>query len=116
MREYARRFSRVADKRPRNETIFANSLHSTPRYNVPTFPHKESEVVALAQMVADGLPAAYEIQRQATPGGTWDEAGTSATTEHSVMNQPRNVPLSFRVIAVNRTGSGAPSGVVSVLL
>ena len=65
--------------------------------------------------VNGGAPAAYEVQRQ-QDNGSWEEAGVSATTEHVAANQPRGVSLNYRVIAVNRAGSGAPSGVVSAVL
>ncbi|MBI4500515.1 MAG: fibronectin type III domain-containing protein [Gemmatimonadetes bacterium] len=65
--------------------------------------------------VDGGLPAAYHIQRQQN-AGPWEEAGTSAATERVMSNQPRGVQLSYRVIAVNKAGEGAPSGVVSAVL
>jgi hypothetical protein len=65
--------------------------------------------------VNGGLTAAYHIERKQGTGA-WEAAATSATTEKSVTDQPRGVELSYRVIAVNKAGSGAPSGVVTAVL
>src|SRR5438132_581626 len=79
------------------------SRSARPTFPVPLFPWQ------------GGLPAAYRIDRSQAKG-PWEEAGTSATTEKIMANQPRGVDLSYRVIAVNKSGQGQPSGVVTAVL
>jgi len=66
--------------------------------------------------VDGGIPSAYQIQRSQGTTGIWEEAGTSAATEHVLTNQPRGVQLSYRVMAVNKAGTDNPSGVVQAVL
>ncbi len=64
----------------------------------------------------DGGPAGvYQIQRKQA-AGAWEDAAISTTTEHLLNNQPRGVELSYRVFAVNKAGTGQPSGVVTAVL
>jgi hypothetical protein len=65
--------------------------------------------------VNGGLTAAYQIQRK-NGTGAWEDAGISMTTERLMLDQPRGVELSFRVIATNKAGAGQPSGVVTAVL
>jgi len=66
--------------------------------------------------VDGGAVAAYTIQRRNRAGGSWEDVGTAVETEHLLGKQPRGVELEYRVIAVNRAGSGQPSGVMTVVL
>jgi len=63
-----------------------------------------------------GEVAAYTIQRRKRDGGTWEDIGTSIGTKQLVSNQPRGVEFEYRVIAVNKAGSGQPSATVGVVL
>lgn len=62
-----------------------------------------------------GIPAFYQIQRM-REGGPWEDAGTATATEQLLLNQPKGVPLTYWVIAVNKAGAGQPSGIVKVVL
>ena len=67
--------------------------------------------------VDGGAVAAYKIQRRnADSSGSWELADTSVETEHMLNDQPRGVGLEYRVIAVNRAGSGQPSATVRLVL
>ena len=67
--------------------------------------------------VDGGAVAVYRIQRRSGDGSrTWELVDTAVETEHLLGNQPRGVELEYRVIAVNRSGSGQPSGMVTVVL
>ena len=37
-------------------------------------------------------------------------------TEHRAMDQPRGVELDYRVVALNKAGTGAASGIVTAVL
>jgi hypothetical protein len=65
--------------------------------------------------VDGGAPGFYRIQRQ-REGRPWEDAGTSTATEQLMSNQPRGVELHYRVIAVNKAGTGQPSATVTVVL
>jgi hypothetical protein len=62
-----------------------------------------------------GSPAFYRIQRK-QEGAPWEDAGTATTTEALVSNQPRGVELQYRVLAVNKAGTGQPSATVTLVL
>ena len=63
-----------------------------------------------------GRVAAYRIQRRQFPGGAWIDVGVSLDTEQTLYDQPQGVKLEYRVIAINRSGEGAPSNTVAVVL
>jgi hypothetical protein len=62
-----------------------------------------------------GKVATYEIQRR-QGSGSWDPAGVATNPEAILSQQPSGVPLEFQVVAINKAGEGAPSGVVTVML
>ncbi len=65
----------------------------------------------------DGGPAAaYTIQRRKRDGGSWRDVGTSVDTAHLLSDQPRGVEFEYRVIAVNKAGTGRPSATITVVL
>ena len=57
----------------------------------------------------------YQIERR-DGDGPWNMAGASPKPGTVLTDQPRGIRLSFRVIAVNKAGEGAPSGVVAAVL
>ena len=66
--------------------------------------------------VDGGQVAAYTIQRRRRAEGSWHDIGTSVDTEDLVANQERGVEFEYRVVAVNRAGTGKPSAAVAVTL
>ena len=67
--------------------------------------------------VDGGAIAMYRIQRRNRDGtSSWELVDTAVATELLLGSQPRGVDLEYRVIAVNRAGSGQPSGVVALVL
>ena len=68
------------------------------------------------QPVDGGSVAMYRIQRRKAGGRTWELVDTAVETEHLLRDQPRGVDLEYRVIAVNKAGSGKPSGMVALVL
>ncbi|MBI4500784.1 MAG: fibronectin type III domain-containing protein [Gemmatimonadetes bacterium] len=62
-----------------------------------------------------GAPAFYRIQRK-KDGAAWEDVGTTTDIEYMASNQPRGVEFTFQVMAVNRAGTGNPSGTVSAVL
>ncbi len=66
--------------------------------------------------VDGGAPAAYRIQRRTGKGRSWDDAGTVVETEHRMTDQPRGIELSYRVVAINRAGTGSPSALATAVL
>ncbi len=62
-----------------------------------------------------GAVAAYRVQRR-KPGGSWEDVATSTDAVELLRDQPRGVELEFRVIALNRAGSGPPSATVTAVL
>lgn len=65
--------------------------------------------------VDGGEVGAYTIQRK-DPGGGWQDVATSVDTQQLVSNQARGVEFAFRVVAVNKAGTGSPSATVTVVL
>ena len=65
--------------------------------------------------VDGGAPGFYRIQRR-HKASSWDDAGTSTATEKLMSNQPRREELHYRVVAVNKAGTGQPSATVTVVL
>ena len=66
--------------------------------------------------VDGGAVAAYKLQRRKRDGGSWRDVGTSVDTTHLLSDQPRGIEFEYRVIAVNRAGTGQPSATVTVVL
>ena len=66
--------------------------------------------------VDGGTAAAYTIQRRKRDGGSWRDVGTSVDTAQLLSDQPRGVEFEYRVVAVNKAGSGQPSATVTVVL
>ncbi len=66
--------------------------------------------------VDGGAVAAYKIQRRKRAGGSWKDVGTSVDTAQLLSDQPRGVEFEYRVIAVNKAGTGQPSATVTVVL
>jgi hypothetical protein len=66
--------------------------------------------------VDGGVVAAYTIQRRRRPDGTWKDIATAVETEALVSSQERSQEFEYRVVAVNKSGEGQPSGVVTAVL
>ena len=62
-----------------------------------------------------GEVAVYRIQRQ-EPRGDWEDVATSIDRLELLRDQPRGVELDFRVLAMNRAGTGGPSATVKAVL
>ena len=64
-----------------------------------------------------GKPAAYKIlRRDDSETGTWMIAGTSFKTTIKLTDQLRHIDLEYKVTAINKTGEGAPSNTIMVVL
>ena len=63
-----------------------------------------------------GAVASYKIERRERPSGDWTLAGIAIESETTLNGQPRAKDLEYRVTAVNKTGEGAPSNTVAVVL
>ena len=66
--------------------------------------------------VDGGAVAAYTIQRRRRTEEQWQDIGTSVDTEDLIQNQERGVEFEYRVVAVNKAGTGKPSAAVAVTL
>ncbi len=66
--------------------------------------------------VDGGAPAAYAIERRKARDGSWEAVASLMGTKHRLVDQPRGVELSYRVAAMNRAGTGAPSATVTAVL
>ena len=66
--------------------------------------------------VDGGDIAAYSVQRRRRPDGSWEDVATSVDTKVLVSGQERGVEFEFRVVGVNKAGTGKPSGVVTAVL
>ena len=64
---------------------------------------------------AGGEVAVYRIQRR-EPRGEWEDVATSIDRLELLRDQPRGVELEFRVLAMNRAGTGGPSATVRAVL
>jgi hypothetical protein len=62
-----------------------------------------------------GEVAAYQIQRR-QPRGKWEDEATSIDRVELLREQPRGVELEFRVLAMNKGGTGSPSATVTAVL
>lgn len=63
-----------------------------------------------------GKLLAYRVLRRERPEGPWLDIATAVETEVTLTDQPRGKEFEYRIIAVNRSGKGAPSNTVVVVL
>lgn len=63
-----------------------------------------------------GKPNAYTIQRRHRPDGPWADVATAILTETTLVAQPKQTELEYKVIAVNKAGTGPESNTVMVVL
>ncbi len=79
------------------------------------FPKAEAKLLAWEAPDEGGEVAAYQIQRR-KPRGKWADEATSIDRVELLRKQPRGVELEFRVLAMNRAGTGSPSATVTAVL
>jgi hypothetical protein len=61
-----------------------------------------------------GYPAAYQIQRRRWDAESeWENIDSATETKHLLKSQPQGVELAFQVYALNKSGAGTPSNVVT---
>ena len=63
-----------------------------------------------------GKVGAYTIERRGRPAGPWEQVATAILTEATLVEQPKQTELEYRIIAVNKAGDGPPSNTVEVVL
>lgn len=63
-----------------------------------------------------GAVAAYEIERRALSDGTWQNAAVAMKNEFILTEQQRGVEWEYRVMAVNKVGTGGPSNTIMAVL
>ncbi len=63
-----------------------------------------------------GKVAAYAIERRQRPEGDWQQIAMAMDTEITLHDQQRGIEWEYRVLAANKTGSGAPSNTVMAVL
>ena len=68
------------------------------------------------QPVDAGRIIVYKIQRRNRTEGAWQDVATAIETEATLVDQPKGKELEYRVIAVNKSGEGAASNTVMVVL
>lgn len=61
-----------------------------------------------------GKPLAYRVLCRRRPDGSWTDVATALAPHVTLTGQPRSAELEFRVVALNRSGTGAPSNTVIV--
>lgn len=66
--------------------------------------------------VDGGKPKTYKVQRRLHSGGSWKDVATAILTEATLVEQPQEQELEYRIIAVNKAGEGSPSNTVMVVL
>jgi len=66
--------------------------------------------------VDGGSVQAYRIQRSEGDVDEWADVGTAVETEGLVSGQKRNVKYVYRVLAVNKSGIGESSNIVTAVL
>lgn len=66
--------------------------------------------------VDGGTVQAYRIQRSEGDVEEWADVGTAVESEGLISGQKRNVKYVYRVLAVNKSGVGEPSNIVTVVL
>ncbi len=62
-----------------------------------------------------GKPSAYTIEKR-TQEGDWEEVGSAVETKKDLVDQPRGLPIYYRVVGFNKAGTSAPSNTVEVTL
>ncbi len=74
--------------------------------------------IALAWTAPDegGAAMAYAIERRKAEGRSWEAVATVMDTKHRLVDQARGVELSYRVVAMNKGGTGSPSATVTAVL
>lgn len=63
-----------------------------------------------------GKPAAYTVQRRHRPDGPWETVATAILSEITLVDQPTAVEMEYRVIAINKAGTGPESNTVMAVL
>lgn len=63
-----------------------------------------------------GAVAAYRVESRKQMGDEWELVSMTIDSQVVLADQERGVDLDFRVVAVNRTGKGEPSNIVSAIL
>jgi hypothetical protein len=63
-----------------------------------------------------GAVAAYRVESRKQMGGEWQLISMTIDSQEVLADQERGVDLDFQVVAVNRTGKGEPSNIVSAML
>ena len=66
--------------------------------------------------VDGGATTAYKIQRRNRPDGSWTDVATALESEVSLVDQPRGQESEYRVLAINKAGSGEASNTVMAVL
>ena len=65
----------------------------------------------------DGGPvAAYKVQRRRRQDGAWGDVGMAIESEITLTSQEPGVEFEYRVVGVNKAGTGKPSRAVTVVL
>lgn len=68
------------------------------------------------QPAEGGRVIAYKVQRRERPEGAWQDVATAIETETTLVDQPKEKELEYRVIAINKAGVGSPSNTVMTVL
>ena len=63
-----------------------------------------------------GAVAAYRVESRRKMGDEWELVSMTIDSQVVLADQERGVDLDFQVVAVNRTGKGEPSNIVSAIL
>ena len=66
--------------------------------------------------VDGGSVQAYRVQRSEGDVEEWQDVGMAVETEGLISGQKRNVKFVYRVVAVNKSGVGEPSNIVTAVL
>ena len=66
--------------------------------------------------VDGGATTAYKVQRRNRPDGDWLDVATALISEASLVDQPRGQESEYRVLAINKAGSGEASNTVMAVL
>lgn len=76
-----------------------------------------SDFVVLSWLapIDGGKAAAYQVARR-DGDGKWIDAGVSLTTRVKLLEQPRHTDMEYRIAAINKTGQGALSNTIAVVL
>ena len=80
------------------------------------FEHVEAVQRALYEPSDGGAVAAYRVESRKQMGGEWQLISMTIDSQVVLADQERGVDLDFQVVAVNRTGKGEPSNIVSAIL